>query len=153
MERLAQDARLAKYRVIRLLGSGGMGDVYLAHDSVLNRDVAIKVISPERIDDLQARRWLIREARAAAALDHPCICSVYEVHADPDGPAFIAMQYVEGETLAARLRKGTLAPREALALFEDIADALTTAHRNRVVHRDLKPENIILTPSARPKLP
>ncbi len=146
------DPRLAKYRLGRLLGSGGMGEVRLAHDVALNRDVAIKFIAADHVSDTDSRRRLVREAQAAAALDHPAICAVYEVNADSDQPPFIVMQYVEGETLASRLRRGPLEPREALMLAADIADALGTAHRRGIVHRDLKPENIMLTPSGRPKL-
>jgi eukaryotic-like serine/threonine-protein kinase len=92
---------LAKYRLRRLLGSGGMGEVRLAHDVALNRDVAIKFISADHVSDSDSRRRLVREAQAAAALDHPAICAVYEVNADSDEPPFIVMRYVEGETLAA----------------------------------------------------
>ena len=146
------DARLSKYRLIRPLGSGGMGDVYLARDTLLKRDVALKLIARDRIYDDRARRRLVREAQAAAALDHPCICAVYEVNADPEGPAFIARQSVEGDTLAKRLRRGPLDPERALRLFADLADALAAAHRHGVIHRDVKPENIVITPSGRPKL-
>ena len=147
------DPRLAKYRLGRVLGSGGMGEVWLAHDVELNRDVAIKFISADRVSDPESRRRLVREAQAAAALDHPAICAVYEVHAaDPGATPFIVMQYVEGETLAARLRRGPLDAHDALTLAAQIADALAEAHRHGVVHRDLKPENVMITPSGRPKL-
>jgi tetratricopeptide (TPR) repeat protein len=146
------DPRLAKYRLGRLLGAGGMGEVRLAHDVALNRDVAIKFIAAAHVSDTDSRRRLVREAQAAAALDHPAICAVYEVNADNDQPPFIVMQYVEGETLGSRLRRGPLEPREALTLAADIADALGAAHRRGIVHRDLKPENVMLTPSGRPKL-
>ena len=147
------DARLAKYRLIRLLGSGGMGAVYLAHDPTLDRNVAIKFVAPERLSEPAARRRLIREARAAAALDHPSICAVHEVLTDaPDGGACIVMAYVEGETLAERLRRGPLETRQALSLAAHLADALAAAHKRGIVHRDVKPQNIMLTPSGRPKL-
>jgi serine/threonine protein kinase len=107
------DGNLAfgRYRLGRLLGRGGMGEVYLAHDTTLDRDVAIKFVAPERAGDDEARRRLLREAHAAAALDHPFICTVYDTGETPDGRAYIAMQYVEGESLAFRLRRGTLRPR------------------------------------------
>lgn len=147
------DARIEKYRLIRLLGSGGMGAVYLAHDPTLDRNVAIKFVAPERLGDAAARRRLIREARAAASLDHPAICAVHEVlTGSPDGGACIVMAYVEGETLAERLKRGPLEAREALSMTAHLADALAAAHKRGIIHRDIKPQNIMLTPSGRPKL-
>lgn len=148
----APDERLSKYEIVRPLGSGGMGVVYLAFDKVLNRDVAIKFVSADRIADPAAEQRLLREAQAAAALDHPSICGVHDVHIGPDGRVCIVMQYVEGETLAERLRRGPLSPRQALALITDVAEGLAVAHGRHVVHRDLKPQNIMVTPSGRPKL-
>jgi tetratricopeptide (TPR) repeat protein len=142
----------SKYKLLRPIGVGGMGSVHLARDLTLNRDVAIKFVAVSRVGDLAAQRRLVREAQTAAALDHPYICSVHEVAADADGRPYIVMQYVEGETLAARLRRGPLDPRATLMLAADIADALRTAHAHGVIHRDLKPQNIILTPSGHPKL-
>jgi tetratricopeptide (TPR) repeat protein len=147
------DARIEKYRLIRLLGSGGMGAVYLAHDPTLDRNVAIKFVAPERLGDAAARRRLIREARAAAALDHPAICAVHEVLTDPPGGgACIVMAYVEGETLADRLKRGPLEVREALSVTTQLTDALAAAHKRGIIHRDIKPQNIMLTGSGRPKL-
>ena len=142
----------SKYKLLRSLGAGGMGSVYLARDITLNRDVAIKFIALSKADDATAHRRLVREAQAAAALDHPFICSVHEVSTETDGQPYIVMQFVEGETLADRLRRGPLDPRAALTLTADIADALRAAHAQGVIHRDLKPQNIIMTPSGRPKL-
>ena len=147
----AAEQNLSKYRIGPLLGAGGMGEVYLAHDTSLNRDVAIKFIAADRLGDPDARRRLIREAQAAAALDHPSICAVHEVVDSVTRP-FIVMQHVEGETLARRLERGPLPSSEAVALASHVADALQEAHRRGVVHRDLKPQNIILTPSGRPKI-
>ena len=142
----------SKYRLIRPLGAGGMGTVYLAHDTTLKRDVAIKFVAADRLGDAAARKRLVREAQAAAALDHPAICAVYEIEIPPDGPACIVMQYVEGETLAARLQRGMMPVREALALTTELAQALAVAHKRGVIHRDLKPQNIMVTPDGRPKL-
>ncbi len=129
-----------------------MGSVYLAHDIDLERDVAIKFISPERAADPNARRRLIREARAAAALDHPNICAVHDIIVEPDGHAFIVMQYVEGETLSARLKRGPLETRQAFLIAADVAAALSAAHKRGIIHRDVKPQNIIITPSGKAKL-
>jgi tetratricopeptide (TPR) repeat protein len=148
----AGSAFSSKYRIVRLLGTGGMGSVYLARDLTLNRDVAVKFVTSEVVGDTSARRRLVHEAQAAAALDHPCICTIHEVAVEPDGRACIVMQYVEGDTLAERLRAGPLRPREAIALAVDVADALRAAHAHGIIHRDLKPQNIIITPSGRPKL-
>ena len=141
-----------RYRLVRLLGRGGLGEVYLAYDNRLERDVAIKFVAPDKLVDPDARGRLLREARAAAALDHPGICTVYETGEAEDGRSFIVMQYVEGETLAAALTRGPLPVREALALCVEIAEALGAAHRKGVVHRDLKPGNIMVTPAGRARL-
>jgi len=146
------ESGLARYRLIRLLGRGGLGEVYLAHDSSLNRQVAIKFVAPERLGNEDGRRRLLHEARTTAALDHASICTVYEAGEAPDGRAFIAMQYVEGEPLSAVLQRGPMRPRDALALCSHIADGLAAAHRKGIVHRDLKPANVMVTPSGLPKL-
>ena len=143
---------LARYQVVRLLGRGGMGEVYLAEDRVLNRQVAIKFVAPDRISDPEARRRLLHEARSAAGLDHEGICAVFEAGPTTDGRDCIVMQYVQGETLTDALRAGPLRAERALDLCKRIAEALQAAHRQGVVHRDLKPGNIIITPSGRPKL-
>jgi tRNA A-37 threonylcarbamoyl transferase component Bud32/tetratricopeptide (TPR) repeat protein len=152
MQTDASEERLSKYELIRPLGAGGMGEVYLAHDTVLRRQVAIKFVSPSNQADAMANARLLREARAVAALDHPGICPVYDVSVDSRGRTCIVMQYVEGETLAERLQRGPLAPSDALHIGADIADALAVAHAHGIVHRDLKPQNVILTADGRPKL-
>jgi tetratricopeptide (TPR) repeat protein/tRNA A-37 threonylcarbamoyl transferase component Bud32 len=152
MQSDASEKRLSKYEILRPLGSGGMGDVYLARDTVLRRQVAIKFVSAARLGDPDANARLLREARAAATLDHPGICPVYDVHVDDSGRTCIVMQYVEGETLAQRLTRGVMEPGEALALGARIADALAAAHARGVIHRDLKPQNVIITIDGRPKL-
>jgi tetratricopeptide (TPR) repeat protein/tRNA A-37 threonylcarbamoyl transferase component Bud32 len=141
---------VSHYRIERKLGAGGMGSVFLAKDLTLDRRVAIKFLSEQ--DDEKSRRRLLREAQAVAALDHECIAGVFEVGTDPTGGDFIVMQYVEGETLAARLRRGRMEPAEALSIAARVAEALVAAHRAGVIHRDLKPQNIILTPEGTPKL-
>ena len=129
-----------------------MGSVYLARDLSLDRDVAIKFISPEKAADASARHRLIREARAAAALEHPNICAVHEVIVEPDGRAAIVMQYVEGETLAETLRRGPLDVRFAISVATDVANALFAAHHRNIIHRDIKPQNIIITPEKQAKI-
>lgn len=126
--------------------------MYLAHDLALDRPVAIKFIAPEKAGDEASRRRLVREARAAAALDHPNICGVHEVIVEPDGRAAIVMQYVEGQTLAERLRDGPLDVRLALSIAANLAAALSVAHRRGIVHRDVKPQNVIITPEQQAKL-
>lgn len=149
---ISADSRLSNYRLERLLGSGGMGEVYLARDLALDRFVAIKFIAPAKAGDASARRRLIREARAAASLDHPNICGVHDVIDTPDGRACIVMQYVEGRTLADVLRDGPMDVRLALTVAADLVSALAVAHKHGVVHRDLKPRNVIITPDSRAKL-
>jgi serine/threonine protein kinase len=121
-----------------------MGEVFLADDTELGRRVALKFLKPEAETDPDARRRLSREARAAAILDHPHICSVYEV-GEADGRQFIAMQYVEGETLDARIARAPLDLQEVLASAVQIVDALGEAHARGILHRDIKPANIMVT--------
>src|SRR5207247_10355237 len=136
---------LSHYSINSNLGQGGRGEVYLAEDMQLGRRVAIKLLRPETISDEQARKRLVREARAAATLDHPNICSVYEV-GEADGRSFIAMQYLEGETLDARIKSKPLELKESLTIAAQIADALSEAHSHGIIHRDIKPSNIMITP-------
>ncbi len=125
--------------------------MFVAEDTVLGRKVALKLLPPRTAESEQALRRLHQEARAAAALDHPHICSIYEMKTVEDC-TFIAMQYVEGEDLATRLRRGALPLSEALSLAAQIADALAEAHARGIVHRDVKPHNIMVTPRGQAKL-
>ena len=148
----AEGEELGRYRLGRLIGSGGMGEVYLARDVTLRRDVAVKfVTSATPASDILTRR-LLQEARAVAAIDHPGICPVHDVGVDSAGRPYMVMQYVPGETLAARLARGPLPVPDALHTCAQIADALATAHRRGIIHRDLKPQNVMLTPTGQPKL-
>src|SRR6185436_14813539 len=142
------------YRVLERLGLGGMGEVYRAEDLRLRRAVALKTLRPDTDgDDATAR--LLAEARAASALNHPHIAVVYEIgHAaiGADELTFIAMEYVEGTTLAALAAESRLDLDVVLGIFEQIADALAEAERLGIVHRDLKPANVMVTPSGRVKV-
>src|ERR1700694_2664145 len=141
---LAAGARLGPYEILSALGSGGMGEVYKATDTRLDRTVAIKILPPTLATDPQFRDRFDREARAISQLDHPHICALHDV-GEQDGTAYLVMQYLEGETLADRLTKGALPLDQALQVAIQIADALATAHKAGIVHRDLKPGNIMLT--------
>ena len=135
---------ISHYRIVQKLGAGGMGEVYLAEDHQLNRRVAIKFLPAEVASDERARQRLLREARTAATLDHPNICAIYEVGQEGDH-SFIVLQYIEGETLASRLKRHLPDLREALTIAAQVADALNEAHARGIIHRDIKPENIMLT--------
>lgn len=137
---------IGHYRILEKLGEGGMGEVYLAEDTTLGRRVALKLPAGVLGVDADARDRLLREARAAATLNHPHVCVVHEVGEAPDGRPFIAMEHLEGETLAARLARGPLTSDEIITLGTEAASALAEAHARGVVHRDLKPSNIVLTP-------
>src|SRR5688500_18453054 len=142
---------VAHYRLISPLGKGGMGEVYLAEDTRLRRRVALKLL-PDRIaSDETARTRLIREAQTAATLDHANICTIFEVGHTDDG-SFIAMQLIEGESLAQRLDRERFGVHQAATLGAQIADALAAAHESGVVHRDVKPQNIMVTPRGQAKV-
>ena len=144
---LPSGMRLGPYEIVGLLGSGGMADVYRAQDTRLNnRIVAVKVLSAALADTPQRRLRLEREAQAVSLLSHPNICALYDIGEDRGRP-FLVMEYVAGETLAQRLRRGALPLAEALRLAILMADALDHAHRQGVVHRDLKPANVMLSPA------
>ncbi|HET9384097.1 MAG TPA: protein kinase [Gemmatimonadales bacterium] len=150
MTALAAGARLGPYEIQSALGAGGMGEVYKARDSRLDRTVAIKVLAASWVDSPEMKQRFDREAQTIASLNHPNICVLHDVGRQ-DGVDFLVMEYLEGETLASRLEKGPLGLDEALKAAMAIADALDKAHRRGVVHRDLKPANVMLTASG-PKL-
>ncbi len=137
---------LAHYEITRAIGKGGMGEVYQATDTRLDRTVAIKVLPEHLADDPKRRERFEREARAISSLNHPHICTLHDI-GEADGVHYLVMEYVEGQTLARRLEKGPLKLDQALEYAIQIADALDKAHRQGVVHRDLKPGNIMLTKS------
>src|ERR1700694_1648319 len=142
---------IAHYRIIRKLGAGGMGDVYLALDTKLNRKVAIKVLRPDSLVEEHLKKRLLREAQAAAKLDHPNICAVYDVN-EVDSVTFIVMQYIEGETVAEKMERAPLPVTTALAIAEQAAEGLAEAHAHGILHRDIKPHNIMITPRGQLKI-
>ncbi|MGB6546945.1 MAG: serine/threonine-protein kinase, partial [Candidatus Acidiferrales bacterium] len=143
---LANGTKLGPYEIVAPLGAGGMGEVYRARDTRLDREVAIKILPAHLSSEPQRRERFEREARAVSALNHPHICALYDVGREGDTD-YLVMELVEGETLAARIEKGALPPDQVLRLGSEIADALDKAHRLGITHRDLKPGNIMLTKS------
>src|SRR5687767_1392491 len=137
--------RLGPYEIISAVGAGGMGEVYRARDTRLEREVAIKVLSSGLTSSDLARERFQREARTIAALHHPHICAVYDVGETTEHQAFIVMEFLKGETLEERLRKGALDLPTVVETSIALADALTAAHAAGIVHRDIKPANVFLT--------
>ncbi len=143
---LAPGTRLGPYEVVARIGAGGMGEVYRARDTRLDRTVAIKVLPEHLARDSERRQRFEREAKALAALSHPHICAVFDVGTQ-EGIHYLVMEHLEGDTLAQRLAKGALAVDQAVRIAVEIADALDAAHRKGIIHRDLKPANVALTES------
>jgi len=144
---LSPGTKLGPYEILSPLGAGGMGEVYRAHDTRLGRDVAIKVLPERFISSPDFRQRFEREARAISSLQHPHICVLYDVgHEDATGE-YLVMEFLEGESVAERLKRGKLPLADLLKIGMQVAGALDKAHRQGVVHRDLKPANIMLTKS------
>src|SRR5947207_142838 len=141
---LTAGTRLGPYEILAPLGAGGMGEVYRARDTRLDRDVAVKVLPGSLSSDASLRQRLEREAKAISKLSHPHICTLHDV-GHQDGVDFLVMELVEGETLEQRLLKGPLPPDQTLRIASQVADALARAHKMGFVHRDLKPANVMLT--------
>ena len=139
--RLASGKSLGQYRILEHLGAGGMGTVYKATDTKLNRHVALKMLRPELLDDPASAARLKREARTLASLNHPHIAVIYGLE-EHEGFRFLALEYVPGPTLSERLRRGPLPILEATRIAKPIAEALEAAHAKGIMHRDLKPANI-----------
>lgn len=142
--KLKNGEKIGSFEIVKMLGAGGMGEVYLAKDLRLNRLVAIKILPADSAVDVNANRRFLREAQAAAALEHPHICTTHEIGEQNDF-RFIVMQFVEGETLSAKIKGGNIKPLDALDITIQVADALTEAHARNIVHRDIKPANIIVS--------
>ncbi|MCC6389397.1 MAG: serine/threonine protein kinase [Bryobacterales bacterium] len=135
---------IGHYRIAGLIGRGGMGEVYQATDTRLDRDVALKFLPEDYVDTPDARERFRREARAISALNHPNICTLYDV-AEYDGQPFLVMELIEGQSLKQRLAGGALAADEAVAIATQVCEALEAAHAKGIVHRDIKPANIFIT--------
>jgi hypothetical protein len=148
---LAAGARFGAHEIVAFLGAGGMGEVWRARDTRLEREVALKVLPPTTIDDETARARLLREARLASRLDHPHVCTIHEV-GEAEGRPFVAMELVEGRSLSELLSRGPLPTEQVLRLGQRLADALAHAHEHGVVHRDFKSANVVLTPEGRAKV-
>src|SRR5580658_3680123 len=142
---LAAGSRIAHYRVVSLLGQGGMGTVYLADDTRLGRHVALKILPPEISADPERMQRFIQEAKLSSSLTHPNVACIYEIGQDRDY-WFLAMEYVEGRTLSARIDEGPLTVQEIVQIGAQVADALDEAHSKGIIHRDIKPGNLMLTP-------
>src|SRR5215470_703551 len=141
---LTSGTKLGPYEIQTPLGAGGMGEVYRARDTRLDRTVAIKVLNSAVVSSPELKQRFEREARIISRLNHPHICTLHDI-GHQDGTDFLVMEYLGGETLAERLTKGALAVTDVLKIAIDILDGLEQAHRAGVVHRDLKPGNVMLT--------
>ncbi len=142
---------ISHYRITEKLGEGGMGVVYRAEDTRLERDVALKFLPPDMTRDASATQRFVQEAKAAAALNHPNICTVFEID-EADGRTFIAMECIEGEDLGIRIKSGALEFSEAIDVAVQVAEGLAAAHERGIVHRDVKPANIVVTSKGRAKI-
>ena len=148
---IAPGTRLGSYEVVAQIGAGGMGEVYRAHDTKLARDVAIKVLPANFVNDPERLSRFQREARMLAALNHPNIATIYGLE-QSDGVTCLVMELVPGETLAERVKAGPTAIEEALKIAAQIAEALEAAHEKQIIHRDLKPANVKVTPEGKVKV-
>ena len=142
---------ISHYKILEKIGEGGMGVVYKAEDAKLGRTVALKFLAAHLLADAESRKRFEREAKAAAALNHPNICTIHEID-EAEGRTFLAMEFIEGESLQARIESGPLPLNEALDLARQTADGLEAAHETGVVHRDIKPGNLLITPKEQIKI-
>src|SRR5690606_22064396 len=143
--------RIGRFEILSHLGAGGMGEVWLAADPTLERRVALKFPAARLLDERALRERLVREARAAAALEHPAVCRIFEM-GEVDGRTFLVLEHLEGETLAARLERGPVPIEQSLAWGAAIAGALEEAHEKGLVHRDLKPANVMILATGQVKV-
>ena len=142
---LTPGTTLGPYRIVSQLGSGGMGVVFTAHDPRLDRRVAIKLLPPDLTRDETAKQRFLQEAKAASALDHPNISTIFEINETPDGQLYLVMAHYEGETLEQRMGRGPLEVADALDIATQLGQGLAKAHAVGIVHRDIKPANLMVT--------
>ncbi|VAW97858.1 hypothetical protein MNBD_GAMMA21-2917, partial [hydrothermal vent metagenome] len=135
---------IGHYKIVTQIGAGGMGVVYQAYDSRLQRHVALKFLPAFLDGDKSCRERFMAEARAASKLDHPNICVIHDINETPEGHMYITMPHYEGETLSARLKRGRIPVEDALSICIQVAEGLSIAHNNGIIHRDIKPANIML---------
>jgi len=147
-----QPARVSRFDILETLGEGAMGVVYRARDTMLQRDVALKLIKPALAEEPRNRSRFLRECQAAATISHPGVATIYEAGETEDGRLFLASELVEGETLKDRVGRGPLPPNEVIAIGIQLGDALEAAHNKGAIHRDIKPANLMLTPEGRLKV-
>ena len=150
-EELTANSNISHYRIVSKIGAGGMGEVYKAHDSRLDREVAIKMLPPEFAADEDRLRRFEQEAKATSALNHPNILTVYDI-GEHDGSPFIVSELLDGEELRQRLDEGTIPLRKVTEYAQQIVSGLSAAHEKGIVHRDLKPENLFITKDDRVKI-
>lgn len=146
---MANEAFISHYRIIEKIGQGGLGEVFVAEDTILRRKVALKFLT--MAENREARQQILAEARSAASIDHPYACKVFEA-AEADGRSFIVMEFLEGQTLAERLKSGPVPLAEALKIATEISECLASAHEKQIIHCDLKPANVMITKSGHVKL-
>src|SRR5437763_9001589 len=143
---ITSGTKLGPYEILAPLGAGGMGEVYRAQDTRLDRTVAVKVLASHLSSSPELKQRMEREAKAISSLNHPHICHLYDIGSE-NGTDYLVMELLDGETLGERLRKGPLPLEPALKIAIEVAEALEEAHKQGIIHRDLKPGNIMLTPS------
>jgi eukaryotic-like serine/threonine-protein kinase len=148
---LKPNTTFSHYRILQKLGAGGMGEVYLAEDTRLDRRIALKILPEEFVADAERMRRFVREAKTASALNHPNILTIYEI-GEADRKHFIATEYIEGETLHNRLKSEAVNLKSVLDIAIQMASALQAAHNAGIVHRDIKPENVMIRPDGLVKI-
>src|SRR5260221_4398379 len=148
---LQENAMLGPYRIVRMLGEGGMGAVYRAQDTRLGRDVAVKILTAATLSDHERLARFEQEARATGMLNHPNLLTIFDVGTS-EGTPFLVSELLEGETLRDRIARGPMPPRQGMDVASQMAQGLTAAHEKGIVHRDLKPENVFVTREGRVKI-